>query len=49
MNVRELDYAKTVESLGKSIQVDAFMLDGEHVRLGKRSAGDMRQANSQRP
>ena len=43
--VGKLDYAKTVEGLGKSIQVDAFMLDREHVRLGKRSAGDVRQTD----
>ena len=49
MDVRELNYAKTVESFGKTSEMDAFMLDREHVRFGKRSAGDVRQANSQRP
>ena len=47
MNVRKLNYAESVKRFGKTIQVDAFMLDGEHVRLGQRGACDVRQAESQ--
>ena len=44
MNVRELHYAKAVEFLRKPIEMDAFVLDAEHVGLGECGTSDMRQA-----
>ena len=44
MNVGELYDTKAVESFRKPVQLDALVLDAEHVWLGKSGTSDMRQA-----
>jgi hypothetical protein len=47
MHVGKLDDAKAVERFGQAIELDSLVLDGEHVRLTERGAGDVCQAESQ--
>ena len=47
MNVGKLDEAEAVERFRKSIELNSLVLDGEHVRLTERGAGDVGQAESQ--
>src|ERR1044072_3179714 len=44
MDIGKLHDAKAVKGLRKPVQLDAFVLDAEHVGLGERGASDMRQA-----
>jgi hypothetical protein len=46
--IRELDYAKAFEGFWQAAQVYRLSLNGEHVRLCERGAGDMRDACGQR-
>ena len=47
MNVRELHDAKAVECRRKPVQMDAFVLDAEHVWLSECGTSNMRQAKRQ--
>lgn len=44
MNIGKLNDAKAVEGLRQTAQMDSFVLDAEHVRLGKCGTSNMRQA-----
>jgi hypothetical protein len=48
MDIRKLHDAKTVEHFRQTVQLDAFMLDAEHVRLCEGGTSYMGQANRQR-
>jgi len=48
MNIGKLNDAKAVKGLWQTTQLDSFVLDAEHVRLGERGASDMRQAKRER-
>jgi hypothetical protein len=47
MDIRKLHDAKAVEDPRQTVQLDAFMLDAEHVRLCECSASNMRKAHCQ--
>jgi hypothetical protein len=47
MNVEKLHDAKAVKSFRKPVQLDAFVLDAEHVRLGECGTSNMGQTKSQ--
>ena len=44
MNIGKLNDAKAVEGFRQAAQLDSFVLDAEHVRLGECGASSMRQA-----
>src|ERR1044071_68547 len=48
MNVGKLHDAKAIKDFRQTTQLNAFMLDAEHVGLCEGGTSDMRQANSQR-
>jgi len=47
MNVRELHDTKAVEGFWQPVQMDAFVLNAEHVWLGECGTSNMRQAKRQ--
>jgi len=48
MNIGKLNEAKAVKRFGEAAQLDTFVLDTEHVRLGKCGTSNMRQAERER-
>ena len=44
MNIGKLNDAKAVERFRQAAQLNSFVLDAEHVGLGKCGASNMRQA-----
>ena len=48
MNVGKLNDAKTVKGLWQATQLDSFVLDTEHVRLGECGTSNMRQTKCER-
>ena len=49
MNVGKLHDPETVEGFWQPVEMNALVLDREHIRLTERSARDVRQAESQGP
>lgn len=47
MNIGKLHDTKAVEGLRQPVQLDSFVLDAEHVRLGEGGTSNMRQTESE--